>query len=49
MNNVFFFFLGFLEKSTTSGVQWQWPVLGVFAAVLVFIGLGAAIKYKGRN
>ncbi|XP_067455281.1 tyrosinase-like [Thunnus thynnus] len=39
---------GFLEESTTGGVQWQWPVLGVFATVLVFISLGAAIKYKEK-
>ncbi|XP_053174449.1 tyrosinase-like [Scomber japonicus] len=39
---------GVSEKSETSRVQWQWPVLGVFATVLVFIGLGVAIKYKDK-
>lgn len=39
---------GSLEDSTGSGVQWQWPVLGVFSIVLVGVGVGAALKCRDK-
>ncbi|XP_070818571.1 tyrosinase-like [Chaetodon trifascialis] len=37
---------GAAEESTASGVQWQWPVLGVVSIVLLCVSVGAAIKCK---
>ncbi|XP_071318219.1 tyrosinase-like [Trachinotus anak] len=37
------------EKSSSSGVQWQWPVLGVFSIALLCFGVGAAIKCKDKR
>lgn len=34
------------ESSTDSGIQWHWPVLGVFSVVLLCVTIGAAVKCK---
>lgn len=39
---------GSLKESTASGVQWQWPVLGVFSVVLICVSVGAAVKCKDK-
>ncbi|XP_050930129.1 tyrosinase isoform X1 [Lates calcarifer] len=39
----------FLEESSASGVQWQWPVLGVFSIVLLCVSVGAAITCKDKR
>ncbi|KAM3624997.1 uncharacterized protein V6R79_005304 [Siganus canaliculatus] len=33
----------------SASVQWQWPLLGVFTVVLLCVGVGAAIKCKGKK
>ncbi|XP_056232169.1 tyrosinase-like [Seriola aureovittata] len=39
----------FLKESSAGGVQWQWPVLGVFSVLLLCVSVGAAIKCKGKR
>nr|XP_046246308.1 tyrosinase-like [Scatophagus argus] len=36
------------EISTASGVQWQWPVLGIFIVALLCVSVGAAVKCKDK-
>ncbi|KAM3877069.1 tyrosinase-like [Diretmus argenteus] len=40
---------GFVEEPTAYGIQWQWPVLGLFGVVLLCVGVGAAVKCTDKR